>query len=153
MRARISSIEVFVVTASIAAFSAASDRSPDPVVTARRSGWEVPFAALAGFAAFAGFEAGSGLVAGGALAPVGASDLGAAAAGAFFVAAASASGLAPSVAVPCRAFGLQPSEARGFAVGASGCCAVVALAIKAQAATHAPVLAANHRRCGSIFMM
>jgi hypothetical protein len=129
-------------------------------VTARRSGWEVPFAALAGFAglvgfvASAGFEAGSGLVAGGALAPVGASDLGAGDVGVFVVAAASASGVAPSsVAVPFRTFCFQPSEARGFAVGASGGCAVAGFAIKAQAATHAPVLAANHRPCGIIFMV
>jgi len=147
VRARISSIEVFVVTLSIAAFSAASDRSPDPAVTPRRPAGSADF--VAGSARFvAGEDSAS-------FAP---SALGKAGLGARFAAAASASDVAPAAAgASWRAFCLQPSVARGFAAppGAegSGDWAPVGLAIKAHAATQAAVVTAKHRPCGSIVML
>jgi len=147
VRARISSIEVFVVTLSIAAFSAASERSPDPAVTARRSTGSADF--VAGSARF---------VAGGDAASFASSALAAAGVGARFVAAASAADFAPlSAGESRRTFCLQPSVARGFAAPpsaeGSGDWALVGLAIKAHAATQAAVVTAKHRPCGIIFML
>jgi hypothetical protein len=161
VRASISSIEVFVVTPSIAAFSAASDRSPDPVVTARRWSGEAPLEAPPAFVVGSGFFDAEGDVA-----PFPASGLDAGVGEAFLDAAASASDVTPSSA---GAFGLtfcfQPSATRGVSVeappGVSGGWAAAGLAIKPPAVTpattpannQAPAVTAEHRPCGIIVML